>query len=290
MIPNKATKHYLYHHFFISYASQNSNDAQKLNDCLQQNGLRVFLDRDRRRWHKAGDRPNDPRGEPISGSDEEIGRILAEDLSGSESLLVIATAESYESTWVACEFQHFFDQKCPIIVWHPDGDFRNDRSHDPSVHPLSRRLFRAMIGDDEIPWVLQHLPEDRNDVLLATQRIVLWQDLIEYACWHGSPLTCDGVEAHRVDRVRTILSIIALREEIRQKYAKLVYLFRNPSPTCAAPRRQAGRHKPWRIREHNQMQQVLDNAVFRKRTFDGLPSEDEAPQYEAIWDFFAKMS
>jgi hypothetical protein len=286
VIPDTAPKHYLYHHFFISYASQNSNDAQKLSDCLQQIGLRVFLDRDRRRWHKAGVRPDDPRGEPISGPDEEIGRILAEDLSGSESLLVIATAASYQSAWVAREFQHFFEQQRPIIVWHPDGDFWNDRAHDPRVHPLSRRLFRAMTGDEEIPWILQHLPEGRNDVLLATQRIALWQELLGFACWHGFPLTCNGVEAHRVDRVRTILIIMALREEIRQKYAKSVCLFRDPSPSYAASRRQAGRHKPWRVREVDQMQQVLENAAFRKRIFGGLPSEDEAPQYEALWTFF----
>ena len=290
VIPRGNPEHYVLHHFFISYSSVNSDDALVLCNFLQATGLRAFVDRDTRDWDAANPRKDDPRGKPIPGTDHDIGKTLSVDLRASETLLVIATDASYESEWVAREFEFFFTEERPIIVWHPDGDFWKRREHRAESHPLSRELFRAMTGDDEVPWVLQHIPEERTPLISVVRRVLFWHDLIEFASWHGSPHNCDGVEQHRLERMKVLADIIKCREAIYTEYGRTVVFFRQPHPYAdAAPRRRKGRHKPFRIRELESMRRVLDDQQFREEIFATLPPPEDTEKYLSNWDVLSKI-
>jgi hypothetical protein len=237
------------HHFFVSYSGVEYENAQAITEVLQQHGLRVFMDRDAGRFDRAPRRAGDPRGTPIPGSSDIIGQALWEELVHSLGLLLIATRRSYCSSWVAQEFRLFNCQRKPIFVWHPDGDFWQSPPYVEGEYAFDRTEYQAVAGDVEVPWILQHIPETRQELGQVARRLLLWLDLMEFAEWHGAGLSCDSIESQAQERNACLLKYRELQEEHVRRYGMELSITRKPNQhTDGMPARRGGKHRPFLLK------------------------------------------
>jgi len=246
------------HHFFVSYSGADYKDAEAITAILQQHGLRVFMDRDEGRFDQAPREVGDPRGTPIPGGRANIGQVLWKELVHSLALVLIATDRSYRSSWVAQEFRVFHCQHRPIIVWHPDGDFWQSPAFLDQEYAFDRVEYQAAAGDAEVAWILQHIPEPRDQLKQVAQRLLLWLDLMEFAEWHGAALTCDGVENQAQARNACLGRYRELQEQHLGRYGSELATSRQPhQQTDGMPVRRRGKHRPFLLKAIELLEQRL---------------------------------
>jgi hypothetical protein len=257
------------YHFFISYSGRDKEYVERITTPLQRHGLRVYFDRDSGIEDKAPRWENETRGKPFPGPTSNISNILWQELSLSLILLSIETKNYWRSKWGAQEFMFFFNQRRPIMVWHPEGDFWKTKHYFPLFYCFNKESFNALTGEKEYPFIIQHFPEGLDEAEKAAARANLFLELIEFVQWNGEEITCNNVEKYAMIHSNLKIRISELKDTILHKFNRSLNITRMPIPNLM-PSKRTKRYKPWVVREKEHLERILNDEKYRDEVFRDL--------------------
>jgi hypothetical protein len=275
---------YAKYHTFISYQSADSKVAEELTIGLQNQGLRIWFDRDPGTHARDPRDSSDPRGNPIPGDESDVESVLELAVYFSIFVTVITSESTLRSVWVRKEiamtqlhnkplfFVHCLhtEEQVPITI-RTEGPAWDGKAE--SVKKMSKHYRTEYLASRAAADLMSEISNQRNLNIIGHtiqsgmnihNSCIQLNELIELSelVLHKSEtLSSESLERNWVEYSRYVSRAQELYDQIYNQFGQAITVDRAPCTNGFRLKR------PFVIGRVRHLERMLEDASYREAEF-----------------------